>query len=56
MALNPDQRSQVFQALGQASSCWTDLPEAGIFMSDLCVKIGDELVSLIEEWIEDEKV
>lgn len=34
----------VFQALGAASVCWEKMDNTGIFDSDRCKKIGEELI------------
>ncbi len=38
----------VFQALGYASTCWTESP-TGIFESDRCKEAGDALLAFIED-------
>lgn len=43
----------VFQALGGASACWTNLVSAGIFESDHARHIGLKLIEVIEQHIEE---
>lgn len=44
----------VFQALGAASVCWEGVP-SGIFESDKCKAIGDELMDRIREEMKRER-
>ena len=41
-------REAVFMALGAASTCWDNPEGAGVFHSDRCQEIGDELMERIE--------
>lgn len=41
-------KNKVYEALGQASMCWSETPK-GVFDSSLAAKIGDELWSDIEK-------
>lgn len=43
-----DLPSAVFQALGQASACWTDLVRAGVFDALLARDVGIALIRWIE--------
>lgn len=52
MQLSEEQRAKVFQSLGQASMCWTEVQNAGVFMSELAIKTGEELIGEIESWNE----
>lgn len=45
-----DVESAVFQALGAASSCWTNLRGAGEFDSSRCKNVGEQLVKRIREF------
>ncbi len=50
---NPDEgrltlEEAVFQALGYASMCWSEIP-TGIFESDRCKEAGDALIAFIED-------
>ncbi len=45
-------RDAVFQALGEASMCWSETPK-GVFDSEQAVKIGDALLMVIQQYIED---
>jgi len=38
----------IFQALGAASACWNNLEGAGVFESDRCKAIGDELIERLQ--------
>ena len=40
-------RELVFQALGQASMCWSEIPR-GVFDSEQAIQIGNELMKAIE--------
>lgn len=40
-------QSLVFQALGGASCCWTNMSGAGVFESDYCRRIGDRLIEAL---------
>lgn len=40
---------QVYQSLGAASTCWESMEGTGVFDSDRCKQIGDELMSFILE-------
>ncbi len=42
-------RTAVFQALGAASICWEHVEEAGVFDSDLALKIGNGLLKFLDE-------
>ena len=53
MPLTDEQRAQVFQAIGQASLCWTKAEDAGVFLSELACKVGLELIAAIEGWSEE---
>jgi len=55
MALRPDQESEIFQALGATSACWSHLEGAGVFESTRAKDIGEELCKKIEGWIEEAK-
>lgn len=37
----------VFKAIGSASMCWTDIPNAGKFKSEEARTIGEELITRI---------
>jgi hypothetical protein len=41
-------RDIVFQAMGQVSMCWSEVPK-GVFDSVQAVKIADEVMAAIEE-------
>ena len=41
-------REKVFQAIGEASMCWSETPK-GIFESSRAEKIGEELLSDIKQ-------
>lgn len=41
-------KDAVFQALGEASMCWSDIP-AGVFDSIHAAAIGDRLMATIEQ-------
>lgn len=45
----PTIESLVFQALGEASMCWSETPK-GVFDSVNAKRIGNELVQAIKEW------
>lgn len=49
-----DLSTAVFQALGAASTCWTDTA-FGTFDSDRAVRIGDDLMAKIEAHVSDER-
>ena len=42
-------RSAVYQALGAASVCWSDMKGQGIFMDQRARDVGDQLMAKIEE-------
>lgn len=44
-----DLEEAVFTALGAASTCWENLNKAGIFESDRCKNIGDQLIKRIRQ-------
>lgn len=44
-----DLEQAVFTALGAASSCWENLEGAGVFESDRCKNIGDQLIARIRQ-------
>ena len=37
----------IFTALGAASMCWENVAVAGVFNSELCAAIGNELVAYL---------
>lgn len=39
-----DAETAVFLALGAASVCWEDLSRTGVFQSERCERIGQELI------------
>ena len=41
--MSPELREMLFQALGEASMCWSETPK-GIFRSDRCKEIGEEVI------------
>lgn len=41
-------KTLIFEALGEASMCWSETPK-GIFESDKCKIIGEELISNIKK-------
>jgi len=61
-AMNKEQKSLIFQALGEASMCWSETPK-GVFDSNNAERIGNELIKALashpipseEEWKEWEK-
>ncbi len=38
-----EKRAMIFEALGEASACWTNLDSAGAFLSDKASRVGEEL-------------
>ena len=47
----PTLRETVFQAMGFASVCWTNVENAGEFQPDLCGKAGNEALVAIRSII-----
>jgi hypothetical protein len=47
MDFGPDTtvREVIFASLGAASACWDHLEGAGVFESDRCKRIGDEVLA-----------
>lgn len=43
-----DLKSLVFEALGEASTCWSNLAGAGVFDSDRALAIGERLLAQLE--------
>ena len=41
--MSPELKEVLFQALGEASMCWSETPK-GIFKSDRCKEIGEEVI------------
>lgn len=41
---------KVYQALGAASTCWTELPPESLFDSTRCSEIGEVLLAAIREY------
>lgn len=46
--MNSKQKQLIFEALGEASMCWSQTP-LGIFDSTAASKIGDKLIKNLEE-------
>lgn len=40
----------IYQALGAASMCWEHVEKAGVFQSDRASKIGEALLTRLEEF------
>ncbi len=49
--LNERMKQEIFEALGEASACWSKLDGAGVFNSGKCKEIGENLCKKIEEHI-----
>lgn len=54
--MNPPKsaREVVFQAIGNASTCWNDLEGAGVFDSERAKRIGEELIADLYKIVDDE--
>ena len=48
MKLTDEQKTTIFQALGEASMCWSKIPK-GIFDSNNAERIGDKLIKDLEK-------
>ena len=48
MQLSDEAKARVYQAVGQAAMCWTDVGNASVFMTELALKVGDELINVLE--------
>lgn len=46
---------EVYLAIGQASTCWTDLGNAGVFDSGRATTIAEDLIGKITAYIEIKK-
>lgn len=44
-------REEVFEALGAASTCWQYPDKAGVFDSEKCKEVGDELMGKLDPYI-----
>ena len=44
----PTLKNKVFEALGTASMCWETPSGAGVFQSDEAIKVGEQLMTEIE--------
>lgn len=44
-----DLEAAVYTALGAASVCWEDMSRAGIFESERCANIGEQLMERIQQ-------
>lgn len=42
-------KTEVFEALGAASMCWSDVDKAGEFQSERAIEIGEELMGKISD-------
>jgi len=45
--MSPELKEVLFQALGEASMCWSENPN-GIFKSDRCKEIGEEVICVFD--------
>lgn len=46
-----DLEKLIFESLGEASSCWSNLAGAGEFQSERAVKIGEKLLDAVREYV-----
>lgn len=44
-----DLETAVFESLGAASACWDNLEGAGVFQSERCKEVGDQLLERIKQ-------
>lgn len=45
--------TKVFESLGSASMCWSDIRKAGVFCSEEAKEIGEKLMKDIKELMSD---